>query len=284
MWTFSRKSFVAEPLCQLDKQLDSERDRQWKLLHTLSDCPGLLNAQYAAFTWLGFFRASLKKVRGNIDRPTIVRFLKAAQDQATREIQKSQCAPARASYSKVLELLASTEATLNFDPVSPLEPVIEDRGLVVTVPSDLLYHARDMLLPAERMGVVAGHRQNGGIRLGSMFEVTGEATMVHVSADPEKLPQALVAMTKAGCSLAAWIHSHPGTGAGATTPSSIDHAQHEDWLRHYPRSLLGIIVVADGWVRFFGTAIEEETVVVEIVGDGITQENDHGPHLYRLSE
>ncbi len=134
------------------------------------------------------------------------------------------------------------------------------------------------------MAVASGQKATGGFRLGAVFDVTGQAEMVHVQADPGKLSHALVNMAKAGCCLGAWIHSHPNYGPGATTPSSIDHAQHQDWLRHYPAWLLGIILVEDGWVRLFGTAVENQTITVLFEGEGITKENSHGDRIYRLTE
>ena len=70
-------------------------------------------------------------------------------------------------------------------------------------------------------------------QLGAAFPVTGEARSGHVRADPENLAKALISMEVSGTHLAAWVHSHPGTGPAATQPSGIDLNQQDDWLRDF---------------------------------------------------
>jgi hypothetical protein len=154
----------------------------------------------------------------------------------------------------------------------------------ILVPSDLLYQAHRSLFPAERMLVVAGRLGDAGtVRLGATFDVTGcgpDTHRAHVRADSEKLGRALVAMDLSGTELGAWIHSHSDAGAHATVPSHIDLQQHQDWIRDYSANLLSAIMVDDGYVRFWGSALESGDLDLHIVGPGITQEDTH---VYRLA-
>jgi proteasome lid subunit RPN8/RPN11 len=153
----------------------------------------------------------------------------------------------------------------------------------VLVSSDLLYQAHHALFPAERMLVVAGRQCGDVVMLGAVFDVTGTASTWTVRADPIRLARALIAMDMSGTYLAGWIHSHPGNGAQATWPSSTDLQQHQDWIRDYTVSLLSAIVVADGWVRLWGNALESRQIVVEIIGEGISKEEQHD-WLFRLTK
>ncbi len=152
----------------------------------------------------------------------------------------------------------------------------------IVIPTDLLYQAHHSLFPAERMLVVSGHTSPETTILGAVFEVTGENSFGHVKADPSRLARALIAMDLSDTFLAAWWHSHPGIGAGCAQPSSTDLNQHQDWIRDYTPNLLSAIIVADGWIRFWGTALESRQIDLELTGRGITREDEHD-HIYRLA-
>lgn len=152
----------------------------------------------------------------------------------------------------------------------------------ILIAPDVLFQAHHGLFPAERMLVASGRRTGDKTELGALFDVTGEHHAVHVQADPALLARALIAMELSGTHLACWIHSHPGVGADATHPSAIDHRQHADWIRDYTPALLGIIIVRDGWIRLWGTAIEKGTALVDVTGPGVTRESNDGD-LYRLA-
>lgn len=152
----------------------------------------------------------------------------------------------------------------------------------VRVPSTLLYHAHCSLFPAERMIVTSGRHWAGGLALENSFDVTGVASAGHVRADPEKLGRALIAMSVSDAHMAAWIHSHPGYGIGSTLPSHIDLEQEKDWLSEFSPLLLGLIVVADGFVRFWGQAVEQKQVHIVIDGPGVIQQESND-HVYKLS-
>jgi hypothetical protein len=151
----------------------------------------------------------------------------------------------------------------------------------VLVPTDTLFHSFQVLFPAERMLVAAGRKNDGRITLGATFDVTGINSAGHVQADPQKLGQALMAMDASSTHMAAWIHSHPGSGAVGTYPSAIDLKQHQDWLRDYSPRLLSIIFVKDRCLRFWGKGLDEGQIELQFVGEGVAKEKE-GEHVYRL--
>ncbi len=134
----------------------------------------------------------------------------------------------------------------------------------------MMYQLRLSLFPAERMIVGAACRIDSKIKIAALFDVTGEANSSGVKADPDRLGQALIAMAETGTYFGIWIHSHPGTGPGATHPSNIDVRQHADWLKDYSPDLVSAIMVKDRYVRFWGTAVETCKVNVVIEGAGIS--------------
>jgi proteasome lid subunit RPN8/RPN11 len=149
----------------------------------------------------------------------------------------------------------------------------------MTITSDLLYQMHHNLFPAERMLVAAGTRSTDSIEIRAIFEVTGKASSGHVRADPERLARALIAMDLTETHFALWIHSHPGTGIHCTQPSSIDLAQHKDWLRDYSADLVSAIMVQDRWIRFWGNALETGCLSLQIMGAGIIKEESDGTVL-----
>lgn len=207
-----------------------------------------------------------------------------AQDVARTIAEQTRCpqsAVARATLNRVAGQLHRAEAQL--------VPLLEQREITVAqeivVPSDILYQAHRSLFPPERMLVVAGRQcEAGTLRLGATFDVTGngpDTNHGHVRADPDKLGRALIAMDLSGTELGAWVHSHPGRGITATTPSSTDRQQHQDWIRDYSANLLSSIIVDDGYVRFWGSALESGQLEMRIVGAGVTEEETN---VYRLAQ
>jgi proteasome lid subunit RPN8/RPN11 len=154
----------------------------------------------------------------------------------------------------------------------------------IRIGSDLLYHFCLTAMPVEKMLVVAGRVSGPDVIIGASFEVTGTGSVAHCRADPDRLAQALVSMSNSGCHMAMWIHSHPGLGPGGTYPSSIDTGQHSDWIRDYSSDLVSGIVVEDGWIRLWGTALEHDDVDVAIEGDGVHVTRDGRHLLLHLAE
>lgn len=152
----------------------------------------------------------------------------------------------------------------------------------IFVPADILYQAYAGLFPAERMMVTAGRKEGDRTVLSATFDVTGRSCAGHVRADPDELGRALIAMDKSETHLAAWSHSHPGHGAGATRPSPMDGRQYEDWIRDFTPLLLAAIFVEDGFVRFWGNALNDKHVDLQIIGLGVERVDNGAEVVCRL--
>ena len=149
------------------------------------------------------------------------------------------------------------------------------------ISSTLLYQLHHSLFPAERMLVGAGRKNGNDIEIDGIFDVTGKATTGYVKADANRLARALIVMSETERHFALWIHSHPGRGKGATHPSSTDTNQEAEWLKDYSANLVNAIVVEDRFIRFWGRALDEKRVTLEITGTGITQESEN-KSIYQL--
>ena len=178
------------------------------------------------------------------------------------------------AYAQALQLLARAERRL-------AQAAAELTTRRIVIHSDLLFQAYDALFPPERLLVIAGRRSGDAICLGAPWDVTGPASAGHVKADPSRLGQALISIELSGALLSLWLHSHPGRTALATLPSEIDLRQHQEWLRHYSQFLLGATMVADGWIRFWGPALDRHALRVEVRGRGVVQEG-HDGQLFQL--
>lgn len=153
----------------------------------------------------------------------------------------------------------------------------------VLLPTELLLQAHALLFPPERMFVVAGRRdRDNRVLLTAPFDVTGdgpETCAVHCKADPGKLRRALITMERTDSFLASWWHSHPGSGTEATSPSSTDNGQYKDWIKDYWKQLVCAIFTHDGVVRFWGDAITNGLLRLNLTGAGLKEE---GNHVYRF--
>lgn len=188
--------------------------------------------------------------------------------------------------STALDLNASPELLVNPKPTQPDRdeiPALLPRPTIseMVLSSTMLFQLRQSLFPAERMIVGAARKTAGSIRIEALFDVTGEASPIGVKADADRLGQALIAMAETGTYFGLWVHSHPGTGAGATHPSGIDLNQHADWLKHYSADLVSAIMVKDRHVRFWGKAVEDGTITLRIEGARI-QRISEAENVYRL--
>lgn len=185
---------------------------------------------------------------------------------------------ARKAIFAALGLILQAEEKLNSHPTRTKG----SEGKRIIIHTDLLYQAFLALFPAEKMMVASGRSVAETINLGALFDITGLASAGHVRADPDQLGRALIAMDNSDSFLAAWVHSHPGRGLSATLPSSIDQVQHQDWIQHYSSNLVSAILVEDGWIRFWGSALDNHQATIELVGSGITKEIEN-EWVYRFS-
>jgi hypothetical protein len=160
-------------------------------------------------------------------------------------------------------------------------PAMRTAKRIMELHSAKMFELRQSLFPAERMIVGAGRRSDKVVTIEALFDVTGNANAGGVKAHPDRLGQALIAMSQSGTHFALWIHSHPGRGPGMTHPSSIDLRQHADWLKNYSPDLVSAIMVEDRYFRFWGTALETGTMAVSVMGDGVASVSAD-EHVYRL--
>lgn len=162
---------------------------------------------------------------------------------------------------------------------SAVESLLEKPRMVIN--STLLFQLHHSLFPAERMLVGAGRKQNQIIEIEGIFDVTGRASSGYVKADADLLGRALIVMSETDKYFALWIHSHPGRGAGATHPSGTDLNQEAEWLKDYSPNLVNAIVVEDRYIRFWGKALKEKRISVEIKGAGVRRVSNE-EEIYQL--
>jgi hypothetical protein len=185
----------------------------------------------------------------------------------------------RQKLTELMNILNSADKALaEYAPcAAPNQP------LAVEASTDLLYQAFMALFPAERMLIASGRRTGTKVSLTAMFDVTGASSLGHVSADPAALGRSLMAMENTGSYMAAWLHSHPGSGIASTFPSHIDFDQHQDWIKDYSSNLISVIFVQDGWMRLWGTAVEQKQVHIVFHGEGLIKMEDNDGYIYRLA-
>lgn len=263
----------------LSDRLEEEWHRGIRALQRRSDQPCELEGIHEAQVHLSKAKVAVHRL---LDGPEI---RPEASRQLLRELSEKTMTALTGQPDERVEgcraLCRALQSLLAAESELPSEPGGGASGVRIVVPADLLWFAKELLFPEERMLVVAGRRESSGIVFGSMFDVTGHSTAGHVRADPDRLSKALIAMERSGTHLAGWLHSHPGAGAGCTQPSTTDLRQHQSWVQDYSERLLSGIFVKDGWVRFWGRAIDAKTITVEIVGEGVRKESEN---VYRLQQ
>ena len=104
-----------------------------------------------------------------------------------------------------------------------------------------------------------------------------EKSAVSAAPDPTSQLEALTELDRHGERLLAVLHSHPGHGAGATTPSSVDRSTQEG-LEKMGYPAIGVIFSRDGFVRFFSV---NRPFRVAVSGTGIERA---GEHIYHLTD
>ena len=249
--------------------------------------PGRTHEQLRSLLEMLIFMAEIRSkiirllAETDLTPPTVQIFLRELAEKISLLLQKEPADhfPARKEFVHILNSIIAAEEQIN----SGLQKngISESRRIVIR--ADLIYQMYYSLFPAERMLVISGRRFDDLVILGAMFDVTGEAHASHVSSNPELLSRALIAMSNSDTYLAAWIHSHPGSGPGATLPSSIDLKQHQDWIRDYSSFLLNAIMTSDRYIRFWGSALENNKVSLMLDSVGLEKDHDN-EHVYRLSQ
>jgi hypothetical protein len=98
---------------------------------------------------------------------------------------------------------------------------------------------------------------------------------VFVRASARSVADVLIPIIEQGAELHICAHSHPGGGAGATTPSSTD-VECLGKLQRGGSQAIGCIVTRDGYVRFFSVA----TIFhVMVLGTGVKEVSRNVFHI-----
>jgi hypothetical protein len=104
---------------------------------------------------------------------------------------------------------------------------------------------------------------------------TKSKSPVFVSASARSVASVLIPIIEQGAELHICAHSHPGSGAGATTPSGTDI----DCLGKLQKNgspAIGCIVTRDGCVRFFSVHNKFHVIVL---GTGVKQISENVFHI-----
>jgi len=99
---------------------------------------------------------------------------------------------------------------------------------------------------------------------------------VFVRASAKSVAAVLIPIIEQGAELHMCAHSHPGSGAGATTPSGTD-LQCLGKLQKAGSQAIGCIVTRDGCVRFFSVSTN---FCVMVLGTGVTEISKN---VYRIA-
>lgn len=274
---------VHGPLSRLVASLGDHCREEFKTLQGFAGDQAELDALYRALLQTGRVRARLLQMVSRRPEKTPDTAADLVQELGNEVLKILHAEPWEHHRARGVLLGTLHRLTVAARELAPLVANHQEpptRRMIL--PADLLYQGYFSLFPAERMLVAAGRKHKETMILGAVFDVTGDGGVAHVQADPQKLGQALIAMERSGTHLAFWLHSHPGSGPEATRPSAVDRTQHQDWLRDYSPALLSGIMVADGWLRLWGTALERGTIAVDVMGSSITKEK-RDDTLYRLA-
>jgi len=100
-------------------------------------------------------------------------------------------------------------------------------------------------------------------------------TPVFAKGTAKSCANAEIEILEHGNVLHAMAHSHPGQGAVATHPSSID-VNYMGRIQRVGADAIGIIITRDGWVRFYSVV---KPFRVFVMGSGVTQVEEHVLHI-----
>lgn len=130
---------------------------------------------------------------------------------------------------------------------------------------------------AEVVSYVSGPQVNNARILDHVipFELS-HRDLCHARGDIVSSTNALITLCNRGYCLHGTVHSHPGSGESATTPSLKDLTYHRR-LEQGGYQAVGIIMTRDGYVRFFSS---EMPFTLKVVGKDIVK---LGHNSYRLS-
>ncbi len=288
--TKSTQTSIAEEWLQIDSAFSCLEQNLRQLLQEESERLLHIDSKQTeeTFVHIRFLQKILEQIpplgKSDISPQEILNHLQSLTNPILQAIDSktlSQTAYPTTLY-KMVRFLHQTE--LKIAQVQPLESKQEAKSTTprVAISSAVLYQVHSMLFPPERIVLIAGRNLHTPlITLEVGFDVTSSQTHpAHGKADSDKLDRVFRIMDYSGTGVGAWAHSHPGKGKSATSPSPIDRAEHTSWLKGYAKSLIGVVMVEDGYFRVFGDAVESGQVRVEIIGKGVVQEDIY---VYRLT-
>lgn len=123
-----------------------------------------------------------------------------------------------------------------------------------------------------------------GVKIGNCYVPTeilnfdyAKQSKTGVTSDLKSTTEALIKLDKHDHLLIGYLHSHPGKGPGATTPSSIDDREQKK-LERDGYSAIGCIFSEDGFFRFYSLSLDFE---IHIYGKGV---KEVGRKVYRFEK
>ena len=125
---------------------------------------------------------------------------------------------------------------------------------------------------------VSGPQGGGSMYLSDIVDFDIKTrSLAGVQGDDGSVFRAMMRLRRVGLPLRAWFHSHPGSGPGATAPSSVDRSQQRRYEADGYR-VVGGIFTRDGHVRFFSDKLRFE---IEIQGKGVSCV-DSTNHVFKI--
>jgi proteasome lid subunit RPN8/RPN11 len=178
------------------------------------------------------------------------------------------------AYARVIELRELRRATQR---LSEVEPETVNTYLMRT---SFLEEAFRILTRTPHEHLVYATGAEDGDRVFSVSQLVHfdleSQSMVGAAPEPASQAKALLSLEETRERLLATLHSHPGTGPGATDPSSVDLSTQRN-LEKAGCPAIGLVFSRDGYVRFYAV---ERRFRVSISGAGCERvERD----LFRLT-
>lgn len=271
---------------KLETSIDREYSDTVKILQGSMRDPIQVEEMNSILQKLALLGKEIRECSDGLDQGSNMKVCKCLEDWNSQIFDCLLAEPdihinARRCLTKVLQSLFESQGSLKKYVLDASQLAGTYSPKTVRVSTDLLYQCFQTLFPAERMLAIAGRTKGDRVELGAVFDVTGVASAGHVRADPKKLGQALIAMSATDTHLAAWFHSHPGSGLMNTCPSGTDLRQHKDWLQDYSERLLSGIFVHDNYLRFWGSGLEEGQISISLEGTGIVPVKGE-KHVYKI--
>lgn len=156
--------------------------------------------------------------------------IRIAKDRTWELLRESASELRRSDAMQALDCILNLESAQNAI-VNGWSLALGQGMPVYLMDATFLDDCRRHLIQTENEGMIfVTGAEFGGIRVLSrrLNLEYSEQSPVFVRADAASTKAALKELDRCGLRVLAWFHSHPGTGAPATSPSSIDLSHQED--------------------------------------------------------